>query len=160
MHRSSKMRALPLLALLVLPLAACQTGPVNRSMDSVHQPVVSRTDYVFDVYPTPGGNLPTSEMDRLSGWFASIDLGYGDRVSIDRDGSMAAASAKDGVVELLNGYGLLLSDVAPATAGTVPAEPSALWSAARSQASPDAPTGAAPRNPTLLEARTPILAAP
>ena len=120
MHRSFKMRALPLLALLVLPLAACQTGPVNRSMDSVHQPVVSRTDYVFDVYPTPGGNLPASEMERLAGWFASIDLGYGDRVAIDAQGSVAGASAKNGVAEVLNEYGLLLSDVAPATTGTVP----------------------------------------
>ena len=120
MHRSFNMRALPLLALLALPLAACQTGPVNRSMDSVHQPVVSRTDYVFDVYPTPGGNLPASEMERLSGWFASLDLGYGDRISIDGEGSFAGAPVKDSVAEVLSDHGLLLSDLAPATAGTVP----------------------------------------
>ena len=120
MNRSFKMRTLPLLALLALPLAACQTGPVNRSMDSVHQPVVSRTDYVFDVYPTPGGNLPASEMDRLSGWFASIGLGYGDRVAIDRQGAVDSASARNSVAEVLSEYGLLLSDLAPATSGTAP----------------------------------------
>jgi pilus assembly protein CpaD len=120
MNRSFKMRTLPLLALLALPLAACQTGPVNRSMDSVHQPVVSRTDYVFDMYPTPGGNLPASEMDRLSGWFASIGLGYGDRVAIDGQGSLDSASAGNSVAEVLSEYGLLLSDLAPATAGTAP----------------------------------------
>lgn len=117
MHKSFKRRsALPLLALLALPLAACQSGPVNRSMDSVHQPVVSRTDYVFDVYPTAGGDLPASEMGRLDGWFASISLGYGDRVAIDGEGSRA----KDSIADILGNYGLLLSDMAPATAGTVP----------------------------------------
>lgn len=109
--------AMPLLAAVVLPLAACQAGPVNRSLDSVHQPVVSRADYVFDVYPTSGGKLPADERDRLQGWFASIGLGYGDRVSLD---GALAGSASDSIAELLGDHGLLLSDMAPATAGSVP----------------------------------------
>lgn len=108
---------LPLLAAFILPLAACQSGPVNRGMDSVHQPVVSRSDYVFDVYPTPGGDLPASEQERLDGWFTSIDLAYGDRISIDGEDNMAARAS---VSQLLGNYGLLLSDTAPATAGSVP----------------------------------------
>ncbi|MBB4642126.1 CpaD family pilus assembly protein [Rhizorhapis suberifaciens] len=108
--------ALPLLAVFILPMAACQ-APINRGMDSVHQPVVSRSDYVFDVYPTPGGDLPASERERLDGWFTSIDLTYGDRVSIDGESSTAARAS---VSQLLGNYGLLLSDTAPATAGSVP----------------------------------------
>src|SRR3546814_1871138 len=65
MSQSFKMRAaLPLLAALALPLGACQTGAENRSMDSVHQPVVSRTDYVFDVRPNASGELSSGEMER------------------------------------------------------------------------------------------------
>lgn len=121
MSKSSKMRAaLPLLAVLALPLAACQTGPVNRSMDSVHQPVVSRTDYVYDVRPNANGELSAVEVERLDGWFSSIGLGYGDRVSIDNPDSYGSARVKDGVARLLGHYGLLLSDMAPATAGAVP----------------------------------------
>src|SRR3546814_2351265 len=71
MSQSFKMRAaLPLLAALALPLGACQTGAENRSMDSVHQPVVSRTDYVFDVRPNASGELSSGEMERLDGWFS------------------------------------------------------------------------------------------
>lgn len=119
MHKPLLKRAstLPLLAVFILPLAACQGGPVNRGLDSVHQPVVSRSDYVFDVYPTPGGDLPTSERERLDGWFASIDLAYGDRISIDGEDNMRARAS---VSQLLGNYGLLLSDTPSATAGSVP----------------------------------------
>src|SRR3546814_5112805 len=121
MSQSFKMRAaLPLLAALALPLGACQTGAENRSMDSVHQPVVSRTDYVFDVRPNASGELSSGEMERLDGWFSSIGLAYGDRVSIDNPDSYANAGVRDDVARLLGNYGMLLSDVAPVTAGSVP----------------------------------------
>ncbi|MBK5264028.1 MAG: pilus assembly protein CpaD [Alphaproteobacteria bacterium] len=112
--------ALPLLAVLALPLTACQTAPTNRSMDSVHQPVVSRTDYVFDVHPNTNGELSANEIERLDGWFASIGLGYGDRVSIDNPDPYNNARVKDGIARQLGQYGLLLSDIAPATVGNVP----------------------------------------
>src|SRR3546814_3255295 len=84
MSQSFKMRAaLPLLAALALHLGACQTGAENRSMDSVHQPVVSRTDYVFDVRLNDSGELSYGEMERLDGWFSSIGLAYGDWVAND-----------------------------------------------------------------------------
>ncbi|MCF8709735.1 CpaD family pilus assembly lipoprotein [Rhizorhapis sp. SPR117] len=123
MQQAFKMRivALPLLAVLALPLTACQTGPSNRSMDSVHQPVVSRTDYVFDIHPDANGELSADEIERLDGWFASIGLGYGDRVSIDNPGPYSNARLKDEIAPLLGQYGLLLSDIAPATVGHVPA---------------------------------------
>lgn len=117
MHRSLKSRiALPLMAALVLPLAACQSaGEINRSMDSVHQPVVSRTDYVFDLQPNSAGELPPYEMGRLDGWFSSIGLGYGDRVAIDDP--YGNPGVRHSVAQMLGRYGLLLADTAPATAG-------------------------------------------
>ena len=64
-----------------LLLGACG-GTQNRGLESVHQPVVTRTDYVFDVN-TNGSSLAPGEHSRLAGWMASLRLGYGDRVSID-----------------------------------------------------------------------------
>src|SRR3546814_11334058 len=59
-------------------------------------------------------------MERLDGWFSSIGLAYGDRVSIDNPDSYANAGVRDDVARLLGNYGMLLSDVAPVTAGSVP----------------------------------------
>lgn len=115
MYRSLNMRAaaLPLLA----ALAACQSaGEVNRGMDSVHQPVVSRTDYVFDLRPDGVGELSQYEMGRLDGWFSSIGLGYGDRVAIDDP--YGSPGIRRSVARMLDPYGLLLADTAPVTAGS------------------------------------------
>ena len=40
---------------LGLALAGCGGMPDNRTIESVHQPVVERTNYVFDVTTGPGG---------------------------------------------------------------------------------------------------------
>jgi pilus assembly protein CpaD len=102
--------SLPLLATAAL-LAAC--GPVNRGVESVNQPVVSRSDYVFDL---PSG-FSDADQHRLVAWFDSIHLSYGDRVSLDdasHDPSNRAALA-----QILKRYGMLLDDnVAPVTAGS------------------------------------------
>src|SRR3546814_15254016 len=114
MSQSFKMRAaLPLLAALALPLGACQTGAENRSMDSVHQPVVSRTDYVFDVRPNASGELSSGEMERLDGWFSPIGLAYGDRVSIDNPDRYANSRLRHDVHRFLGNYGTHLAHAAP-----------------------------------------------
>src|SRR3546814_18043515 len=59
-------------------------------------------------------------MERLAGSFSSIGLAYGDRVSIDTPDSYANAGVRDDVARLLGYYGMLLSDVAPVTAGRLP----------------------------------------
>ena len=72
-------RSLTVLALVgCTMLAAC--GTQNRSLESVHQPVVSRTDYVFDI-AAPGDRFADGDSSRLSAWFDSLNLRYGDRVS-------------------------------------------------------------------------------
>jgi pilus assembly protein CpaD len=102
---------------LGLSLAGCVAGePTNRSLDSIKQPVVERSNYSLDV-ASNGGGLSVSEQHRLSGWFAAMDAGYGDRISID-DPLMSVAT-RDKVAEIAARYGLLVSDGAPVTDGLV-----------------------------------------
>jgi pilus assembly protein CpaD len=87
----------------------------NRSLDSVNQPVVERTDYAIDLAAGDAG-LPDAERTRLRGWFESLALGYGDRVWVD--GARDGASRND-IARVAAEYGLLLSDGAPVTPGEV-----------------------------------------
>lgn len=107
-----------LVAISAVGLSGCTTGkmPVNRSLESAHQPVVQRTNYTFDVVSGPGGLAPT-EARRLSGWFEAMDLRYGDRISID---DPVASSATRAAIEGVAGrFGLLVGEGAPATPGYV-----------------------------------------
>ncbi|MBS0504100.1 MAG: CpaD family pilus assembly protein [Proteobacteria bacterium] len=107
-------KSLPLIA-LALALPACM-GTENRGIESVHQPVVQRTDYVIDL-TTNGYGLATGERERLDGWFRSIDLAYGDRVAVDDPSGSGAARAD--VQALLGRRGLALTGAAPVTAGAI-----------------------------------------
>ena len=100
------------LALPALLLAGCG-GTVNRGLESVHQPVVTRADYAFDL-ATTGGHLAPGEAQRLDGWLASLNVGYGDSVGID-DPSPYPNPARDEVARQVARYGLLLADTAPVT---------------------------------------------
>lgn len=103
---------------LALMLAACAGGTENRGLESVHQPIVQRTDYVIDLAAGGYGSaLASGERERLDGWFNSIGLAYGDRVAID-DPSGAQAG-RDDVVALLSRRGMMISNAAPVTAGSV-----------------------------------------
>lgn len=96
---------------LTVLLAACG-GTRNQGLETVHQPVVSRTDYVFDVR---GGSLSAYEQQQLDGWFRSLDLRYGDRVSVDGADSLS----RDSVQEVAGRYGLLVETNAPVTQGEI-----------------------------------------
>lgn len=105
---------------IALALGACNTGTAisNRSLDSVHQPVVAQQSYALDLR-LAGGDLPPSEQGRLAGWLDVLDVGYGDRVAIDDGASYDAASARVSITQLLANRGLLLSQGAPLTVGVV-----------------------------------------
>jgi pilus assembly protein CpaD len=90
----------------------------NRSVDSIHQPVVERTNYTFDLATGPGG-LSTIERNRLAGWFEAMDLRYGDRISIDDP--LGSGATRASVQEVASRYGVLLSNEAPVTQGYVSA---------------------------------------
>jgi pilus assembly protein CpaD len=88
----------------------------NRSLYSENQPVVERTNYVFDV-TTGAGGLSNPETIRLADWFDSLQLRYGDRIFVDD--SASGSDARADVAKVAAAYGLLLSDGAPVTAGMV-----------------------------------------
>ena len=111
-------------AILALGASACATnnsGPLsavnNPSVYSVHQPVVGRTDFVLDLRADGRGVSP-AEIERLHGWFDSIGLRYGDRISVD-DG-YGAGTARADIARAVGEYGLVLEGGAPVT-GEVPA---------------------------------------
>lgn len=99
-----------------LTMAGCNSIATNTSLESIHQPVVQRTNYTLDLTSGPGG-LSLPEQRRLSGWFEAMDLRFGDRIAVDDPmDSPATRAAIDAVAAR---YGLLVGDGAPVTAGYV-----------------------------------------
>jgi len=112
--------SMALITALGLTVTACGSTTANRSVYSERQPVVSKSNFVLDLSAGNGG-LSASEQNRLSGWFDALELGYGDRVSIDDPRYSASAVAKAAVENIVASYGLLISETAPVTEGNVPA---------------------------------------
>ena len=83
----------------------------RRGVETVHQPLVARTDYAIDL-AAGGDGLAPGETQRLSGWMAGLQLGFGDRVSVDDPVGTGAASD---VQREAARYGLILERVAPPT---------------------------------------------
>ena len=105
-----------------LVLAGCQSAGNSYIYDgrksaaalgSVNVPVVTQTNYAFDV-AAPGGNVPPAEAARLSAWFDSLGLQYGDVVYVEGD-----TMARSDVAAVAGRYGLLLSNGAPVTEGAL-----------------------------------------
>jgi len=121
-------RIITLAAVSMIGLAAggCATQPQggltpgnNTGVYSLHQPVVEHTNFVFDV-TTSGDRVPDSELQRLSAWFSSIGVAYGDRLTIDEPRGYEAAGARADIARVASQFGLLMSvDGAPITAGEV-----------------------------------------
>ncbi|MEQ1497772.1 MAG: CpaD family pilus assembly protein [Novosphingobium sp.] len=111
-----KTLASALLASAALTLAGCGGMASNPSLESIHQPVVSQTNYTLDVSAGPGG-ISIPEQRRLAGWFEAMDLRYGDRVSID-DPSRNPAN-RSAVEAVASRHSMLVGDEAPVTPGYV-----------------------------------------
>lgn len=103
---------------LGLALAGCGGVPSNRSMESVHQPVVDKVDYTLDL-TTGGAGLAYGEQGRLAGWFDAMGLKYGDRIFVDDP--TASPATRSAVEAVASRYGVLLGDQPPRTAGYVTA---------------------------------------
>ena len=101
---------------LGLALSACGDRPNNRTLYSVKQPVVERQNYTLDLAAGAGG-VTVPEQQRLAEWFETMNLRYGDRVSID--GAIASDAVHVDVAAIASRYGLLLSEGAPVTNGYV-----------------------------------------
>ncbi|MHA6721071.1 CpaD family pilus assembly protein [Sphingomonas sp. RS6] len=107
-------RFLPLLAAPALLLGGC--SGYNGGLESVHQPVVERHDYVLDLQ-TDGDRLGAGETQRLTDWLAAMNLRYGDHIAVD-DGAGGIAGRSE-VAALAGNYGLMIDDRAPVTASPV-----------------------------------------
>ena len=103
---------------LALGLGGCAdtVARSNRMVESVHQPVVERTNFTLDLASGSGG-LSLAEQRRLAGWFEALDLRYGDRISIDDP--LASTGTRAAVEDVASRYGILLSEGAPVTEGYV-----------------------------------------
>lgn len=101
---------------LGLGVSGCGDLPNNRTLYSVKQPVVERSNFTLDLAAGAGG-LAVPEQHRLADWFKTMDLGYGDRVAIDA--ATTSDAAREDVAAIASRYGILLSDGAPVTPGFV-----------------------------------------
>lgn len=121
-------RATSSLALITMSIlaAGCAQAPArnigltaahNPSVYSVHQPVVQRTDYVLDL--AASGGLGPQETGRLQGWFEGLQLGYGDRISVDQAPGYQDSRTRQDIAAVAASYGLLLSEGSPVTSGAV-----------------------------------------
>jgi pilus assembly protein CpaD len=86
----------------------------NWGLYSYNQPVVQRADYVLEL-ANPGPGLPIGERARLRAWFASLGLGYGDRVAVES--AYGSEPVRADVARVAAEYGLLLSETAPIVPG-------------------------------------------
>jgi len=98
------------------PAQADWRDRLNPTINSVKQPVVERTDYVIDLQA--GMGVPPRERERLADWFDSLNIDYGDRVSVDV-GAYDDPRARQDVASVAARYGLLLSHGVPVTAGSI-----------------------------------------
>ncbi|NVD45461.1 CpaD family pilus assembly protein [Qipengyuania atrilutea] len=97
-------------------LASCGGMPENRSLYSTNQPIVERANYTLDVRSGADG-LTINEQRRVQDWFETMGLRYGDRVFVDDP--VENPATRDDIAELAARRGILLSEGAPVTSGSV-----------------------------------------
>lgn len=102
------------LACVATPLAARK---IERGVEPVHQPVVARTDFVFDVSAGGDGAPASIDFARLAAWFDALNLRYGDRVTFAGAKGFGLAGVRDAVANVVGRYGLLTEGEAPMTVG-------------------------------------------
>ena len=118
-YRTKRVAASALAISLGLGLSACGSltpGDNNMTLYSTNQPVVERSNYALDL-AAGGSGLTVPEQARLADWFETLDVGYGDRISIDDP--VGSAAVREDVAAVASRFGLLLSDTAPVTEGYV-----------------------------------------
>ncbi len=111
---SSRVAGVALATSLGLALAGCGGIPTNRSMNSVHQPVVEKVNYALDV-GTSGNGLAYGEQSRVADWFTAMGARYGDRIYVEDPGSNPGT--RSAVEAIASRFGLSLSEGTPATEG-------------------------------------------
>ncbi|WP_235538537.1 CpaD family pilus assembly protein [Sphingomonas sp. Root710] len=100
--------------LTALPIGVAQADRFNRSVESIHQPVVQRSDYVLDV---SAAGLDPAESARVHDWLDAIDLRYGDRIGVDSQAGGKGSNAD--IAAIVESYGLFLNAGTPVTEGAI-----------------------------------------
>ena len=114
MSRSTLARSIGAAALLpALFLSAC--GPANRSLNSVHQPVVSRDVQYLDL--AAGDTLSRAEGDRLNAWLTALRPRPGDDLIVHEGSGAAAFQAGIAAIAARHGLGVSLERNAWASVG-------------------------------------------
>ena len=108
------------LGLVLAGTPATAGRKIERGVEPVHQPVVDRTDFVFDLANDGSGTLGADDARRLDTWFRALNLRYGDHVTLAGAGTGSRA-VQDGVAAIVARFGLLVEGEAPVTAGEAPA---------------------------------------
>ena len=119
MHHRNPAFAAAIALTLGLGLSACgnfNKDTANRSLYSVHQPVVETSSFALDLAAGSGG-LPMPEQRRLADWVEALDAGAGDRLAID--GLVLSDAVRADVSAIIGRRGLVLSDAAPVTTGGI-----------------------------------------
>lgn len=111
LHRSLLLPAL----VPALLIGGCM-GTQNRGLESIHQPVVERQDYLLDVR-TVGNGLAPGERVRLGDWFDAMHLRFGDTVLLDDPAGYPGV--RGDVARAVAGYGLLVSADRPVSGAPV-----------------------------------------
>jgi len=96
-------------------LAAC-SGPVNRTVSTQKAPMVHSTLLAHDVRFGGYDGLEPDQSRRLEEWLRSIDIAYGDRISVDDPVPTGAAGRRAAVAGVIARFGLIIEDEAPVTA--------------------------------------------
>jgi pilus assembly protein CpaD len=94
---------------------------IERGVETPHQPVVERSDYIFDVPAAASGGLDPASGRQLTAWLDALGLRYGDRVTLAGVKGYDLAALRTGISEIVARYGLLPEGEAPLTVGEPPA---------------------------------------
>ena len=109
-----KTRRVALALGIALGLSGCWTE--NRTLESVHQPVVQRTDYMLDVAATD--DLPDASAKQIVDWLNGLEPAYSDTISLDSGMAEPAPLVLQHISALVGRYGLTLSASASVSKGT------------------------------------------
>lgn len=109
------MRTTLTIALLATALAAPANAKDDptRGLESIHVPVVTHSEYVFDA-AAPDGQLSSAEQARLNAWLDGLRVDFGDRIYVAGD---YASAARQDVARVVGNYGLMVSNGAPVVPG-------------------------------------------
>jgi len=113
-----RMRFIASALLIGAGLAGCTGNNTNRSLESVHQPVVRITSLTYDANAS-NGEMSPMEIARFRSWIDAMEVGYGDRIAIDESNGANSRAVRDAIATVIAEKGLLLSAQAPITAGDI-----------------------------------------